>query len=168
LEHQSFDVQCRTSSDVNAHLIIFLLGPKVKYLLRSITDRYAASLWDRPLKPESPKNLLTSHENNFLKDIRDGTEKRVETRIAAARRFAVRVRNHAKMVDCYINTYNNHRSFFSDKKKVSNDIIDHPQVNCYNLQYDPLVHTNISIYISELSHLRGLIDFDEHFTIRST
>jgi len=61
-------------------------------------------------------------------DIRTAVEKRVETRIAAARRFAVRVRNHAKMVDCYLNTYNNHRSFFSDKKKITTDIIEHPQV----------------------------------------
>lgn len=93
-----------------------------------VQNRYAASLWDRPLLPDSPKSLLMAHENHFLKDIRDGIEKQVETRIAAARRFAVRVRNHAKMVDCYLNTYHNHRSFFSDKKKVSNDIIDHPQV----------------------------------------
>jgi hypothetical protein len=92
-------------------------------------NRYAASLWDRPLLPDSPKALLTAHENYFLKDIRDSVEKQVETRIAAARRFAVRVRNHGKMVDCYLNTYHNHRSFFSDKKKVSNDIIDHPQVH---------------------------------------
>jgi hypothetical protein len=88
--------------------------------------------------------LLNAHEKLFLKDIRDATEKRVETRIAAARRFAVRVRNHAKMVDCYLNTYNNHRSFFSDKKKVSNDIIDHPQN--YHIYEGLSTLTNISRY----------------------
>jgi len=105
---------------------------------------YAASLWDRPLQVESPKYLLVAHENSFLKDIRDGVEKRVETRIAAARRFAVRVRNHAKMVDCYLNTYNNHRSFFSDRKKVSSDIIDHPQN--YHIYEGLATLTNISRY----------------------
>ena len=39
------------------------------------------------------------------------------------RRFAVRVRNHAKMVDCYLTTYKNNKGFFGDKKKVAQDII---------------------------------------------
>ena len=108
---------------------------KLKKLLL-IIYRYVASLWGRPLNPESPTSLLLSYENNFLKDIRDATEKRVETRIAAARRFAVRVRNHAKMCDCYLNTYNNHRSFFSNKKKISDDIIENPQVMLRLSQYN--------------------------------
>lgn len=107
---------------------------KITFNRNCVLFRYAASLWDRPLQSDSPISLLTSHENHFLKDIRDATEKRVETRIAAARRFAVRVRNHAKMCDCYLNTYNNHRSFFSNKKKISDDIIDHPQVRFKNLE----------------------------------
>ncbi len=39
------------------------------------------------------------------------------------RRFAVRVRNHAKMVDCYLTTFKNNKGLFGDKKKVAQDII---------------------------------------------
>ena len=39
----------------------------------------------------------------------------------------VRVRNHAKMVDCYLTTFNNHMSMFGDKKAVARSIVDHPE-----------------------------------------
>ena len=39
----------------------------------------------------------------------------------------VRVRNHAKMVDCYLTTFNNHMSMFGDKKSVAKSIVDHPE-----------------------------------------
>jgi hypothetical protein len=42
---------------------------------------------------------------------------------ALCRRFAVRVRNHAKMVDCYLTTFKNNKGLFGDKKKVAQDII---------------------------------------------
>ena len=38
----------------------------------------------------------------------------------------VRVRNHAKMVDCYLTTFKNNKGIFGDKKKVSQDIIENP------------------------------------------
>lgn len=79
----------------------------------------------------------------LLKDIKDAIDKRVENRIATARRFAVsvrtnfprhhlrvlfqvRVRNHAKMVDCYLTTFNNNKGIFGDKKRIAKDIIDNP------------------------------------------
>ncbi|KZC10108.1 Sarcalumenin, partial [Dufourea novaeangliae] len=40
---------------------------------------------------------------------------------------AVRVRNHAKMVDCYLTTYYNHKTFFGNKKDISDKIIENPQ-----------------------------------------
>ena len=53
-----------------------------------------------------------------------GTYRQISTyRLIFFRRFAVRVRNHAKMVDCYLTTYKNNKGFFGDKKKVAQDII---------------------------------------------
>jgi hypothetical protein len=43
--------------------------------------------------------------------------------VSDCRRFAVRVRNHAKMVDCYLTTFRNNKGLFGDKKKVAQDII---------------------------------------------
>ena len=37
------------------------------------------------------------------------------------------MRNHAKMVDCYLTTFNNHMSMFGDKKAVARSIVDHPE-----------------------------------------
>ena len=67
---------------------------------------YAGSFWSRPYKVSSlrsierehtahylqagaPKRLLKSQEMSLLKDIKDAIDKRVENRIATARRFAV-------------------------------------------------------------------------------
>jgi len=80
----------------------------------------------------------------FLLDIRNAIDKRVENKIAAARRFAVRVRNHAKMVGCYLTTYYNHRTFFSNKKKIADDIIESPQN--YHIYEGLSTLTNISRY----------------------
>lgn len=56
----------------------------------------------------------------------------------------VRVRNHAKMVDCYLTTYYNHKSFFGNKKDVSDKIIDNPQN--YHIYEGLSTLTNISRY----------------------
>ena len=87
---------------------------------------YAGSFWSKPYQTRAPKRLLKSQEMSLLKDIKDAIDKRVENRIATARRFAVRVRNHAKMVDCYLTTFKNNKGIFGDKKKVAQDIIDNP------------------------------------------
>ena len=96
----------------------------------------------------------------LLKDIKDAIDRRVENRIATARRFAVssfflspilmsfflkvRVRNHAKMVDCYLTTYKNNKGIFGDKKKISQDIIDNPSK--YHIYEGLSTLTNISRY----------------------
>ena len=54
----------------------------------------------------------------------------------------VRVRNHAKMVDCYLTTFNNNKGLFSDKKRVSKDIIDNPHK--YHIYEGISTLTNIS------------------------
>jgi len=56
----------------------------------------------------------------------------------------VRVRNHAKMVDCYLNTFNNHKTLFGNKKRIADDIIDHPQN--YHIYEGLSTLTNISRY----------------------
>ena len=50
---------------------------------------YAGSFWSKPYKHGAPKRLLKSQEMSLLKDIKDAIDKRVENRIATARRFAV-------------------------------------------------------------------------------
>ena len=50
---------------------------------------YAGSFWSRPYKDGAPKKLLKAQESSLLKDIREAIDKRIENRIATARRFAV-------------------------------------------------------------------------------
>merc|ERR1712228_1046782 len=97
---------------------------------------YAGSFWSRPFKAGAPKRLLKSQEMALLKDIKDAIDRRVENRISTARRFAVRVRNHAKMVDCYLTTFL--------KKKVAADIINNPSK--YHIYEGLSTLTNISRY----------------------
>ncbi|KAK9496496.1 hypothetical protein O3M35_013217 [Rhynocoris fuscipes] len=105
---------------------------------------YSTSLWSVPYENGSPTRLLLAQEKAFLTDLRSAIDKRVENKIAGARRFAVRVRNHAKMVDCYLTTYYNHKSIFDNKKHVSDDIIEHPQN--YHIYEGLSTLTNISRY----------------------
>ncbi|XP_055385225.1 protein starmaker [Condylostylus longicornis] len=105
---------------------------------------YTTSLWSHPYEPNSPVRLLQAQERAFLRDLRTAIEKRIENRIASARRFAVRVRNHAKMVDCYLNTYYNHKTIFGNKKKISDQIIENPQN--YHIYEGLSTLTNISRY----------------------
>ncbi|XP_076227746.1 uncharacterized protein LOC116430346 isoform X2 [Nomia melanderi] len=88
---------------------------------------YSTSLWSIPYEAGAPTRLLYAQERAFLRDLRTAIDKRVEHKIASARRFAVRVRNHAKMVDCYLTTYYNHKTFFGNKKEISDKIIENPQ-----------------------------------------
>ena len=53
---------------------------------------YAGSFWSHPYKDGAPKELLQNQEASLLRDIRDAMNKRVENRIATARRFAVSFR----------------------------------------------------------------------------
>ncbi|XP_044764729.1 probable serine/threonine-protein kinase kinX [Coccinella septempunctata] len=105
---------------------------------------YTTSLWSRPYEQWAPVRLLHAQERAFLRDLRSAVDKRIENKIASARRFAVRVRNHAKMVDCYLTTYYNHKSIFGNKKQVSDAIIEHPQD--YHIYEGLSTLTNISRY----------------------
>ncbi|KAK3921675.1 Sarcalumenin [Frankliniella fusca] len=105
---------------------------------------YSTSLWSMPYENGAPIRLLQAQEHAFLRDLREAINKRVDNKIASARRFAVRVRNHAKMVDCYLTTYYNHKTFFGNKKKTADDIIEHPQD--YHIYEGLSTLTNISRY----------------------
>ncbi|CAO1425875.1 unnamed protein product [Diamesa serratosioi] len=105
---------------------------------------YTLSLWSHPYESGAPIRLLQAQERAFLTDLREAIDKRIENKIASARRFAVRIRNHAKMVDCYLTTYYNQKTLFSNKKQVSNQIIEHPQT--YNIYEGLSTLTNISRY----------------------
>ena len=50
---------------------------------------YAGSFWSRPYKSGAPKKLLKAQEQSLLTDIKEAIDKRIENRIATARRFAV-------------------------------------------------------------------------------
>ncbi|EDV90690.1 midasin isoform X2 [Drosophila grimshawi] len=105
---------------------------------------YTTSLWTHPYQDGAPARLLAAQERAFLRDLRTAIDKRIEHKIASARRFAVRVRNHAKMVDCYLNTFYNHKTLFGNKKRIADDIIDHPQN--YHIYEGLSTLTNISRY----------------------
>lgn len=50
---------------------------------------YTTSLWSRPYEPWAPVRLLQAQERAFLRDLRSAIDKRIENKIASARRFAV-------------------------------------------------------------------------------
>jgi hypothetical protein len=54
---------------------------------------------------------------------------RIESRIAALRRHAVRVRNHAKLIDCYLATFYKNKGIFtfgSSSRSLAADITENP------------------------------------------
>ncbi|KAB0801295.1 hypothetical protein PPYR_05649 [Photinus pyralis] len=127
---------------------------------------YTTSLWSRPYEQWAPVRLLQAQERAFLRDLRTAIDKRIDNKIASARRFAVRVRNHAKMVDCYLTTYYNHKSVFGNRKQVSDEIINHPQD--YHIYEGLSTLTNISRYdlpdpdvYKDFFRLNALYDFQQ-------
>lgn len=50
---------------------------------------YSTSLWSMPYEAGAPTRLLYAQERAFLRDLRSAIDKRVEHKIASARRFAV-------------------------------------------------------------------------------
>ncbi|KAM3961145.1 uncharacterized protein ACR2FA_004694 [Aphomia sociella] len=105
---------------------------------------YTVSLWSMPYEPSAPIRLLQAQERELLRDLRQAIDKRIENKIASARRFAVRVRNHAKMVDCYLTTYYNHKTIFGNRKLIADAIIENPQN--YHIYEGLSTLTNISRY----------------------
>uniref|UniRef100_A0A182PAD7 chitinase n=1 Tax=Anopheles epiroticus TaxID=199890 RepID=A0A182PAD7_9DIPT len=125
---------------------------------------YTVSLWSNPYEVGAPVRLLQAQERSLLLDLGQAIDRRIENKIASARRFAVRVRNHAKMVDCYLTTYYNHKTLFGNKKQISEKIIASPQD--YHIYEGLSTLTNISRYdlpdpevYRDFFHLNPLYEF---------
>ncbi|KAG7170618.1 Sarcalumenin-like 2 [Homarus americanus] len=86
----------------------------------------------------------TAQEEALLSDIALAVNSRVDNRIAIARRHAVRVRNHAQMVDTYLTTYYKNKGFLTSKHKLVEDITENPHT--YNIYEGVSMLTNISRY----------------------
>lgn len=52
---------------------------------------YTASLWSNPFTKGAPVRLLQAQERALLIDVRESIDKRIENKIASARRFAVSI-----------------------------------------------------------------------------
>jgi hypothetical protein len=50
---------------------------------------YTVSLWSHPFDNNAPVRLLQAQERALLRDLRGAIDKRIENKIASARRFAV-------------------------------------------------------------------------------
>ncbi|XP_041762172.1 uncharacterized protein LOC121588379 isoform X2 [Anopheles merus] len=127
---------------------------------------YTVSLWSNPYEVGAPVRLLQAQERSLLLDLGQAIDRRIENKIASARRFAVRVRNHAKMVDCYLTTYYNHKTLFGNKKQIAEKIIASPQD--YHIYEGLSTLTNISRYdlpdpevYRDFFHLNPLYEFQK-------
>lgn len=87
------------------------------------------------LRPASPSEVynafLDAQEQEWLADLSEQISgiARIESRVAAVRRHAVRVRNHAKLVDCYLATYYKKKGYFTwgaAAKKIALEITENP------------------------------------------
>lgn len=54
---------------------------------------YSTSLWSKPYEIGAPIRLLHAQERAFLRDLKTAIDKRIENKIASARRFAVKFLN---------------------------------------------------------------------------
>ena len=66
--------------------------------------------------------FIDDQEISWLRDLSNQISgiNRVESRIAALRRHAIRVRNHAKLVDCYLSTFYKNKGIFTFGKPFLN------------------------------------------------
>lgn len=66
---------------------------------------YTVSLWSMPYEAGAPVRLLQAQERELLRDLRQAIDKRIENKIASARRFAVSRHvcrlSYENMVDIY-------------------------------------------------------------------
>lgn len=95
--------------------------------------------------------FLDMQEQEWLQDLAKliSGVSRVESRAAAIRRHAVRVRNHAKVVDCYLSAYYRRKPLFAfgqAAKKLATDITENPHT--YNIFKGALagITQNVSRY----------------------
>ncbi|KAH7968140.1 hypothetical protein HPB52_006067 [Rhipicephalus sanguineus] len=105
---------------------------------------HVVSMTSRPFHAGTPAEFFEEQELTLLEHLREIMDERVENTIAFARRHAVRVRNHAKLVDCYLSTFYKQKGLFGSKKKVAEQIAKDP--NKYHIFEGLSRLTNISRY----------------------
>ena len=129
------------------------------------------ALTTSPVEEYSP--FLDLQEEEWLSDLATliSGVSRVESRAAAIRRHAVRVRNHAKVIDCYLGAYYRTKPLFcygKTAKKLSSDITENPQK--YNIFRGALagITQNVSRYdlpdpdvYREFFRVHPLLDFNQ-------
>lgn len=81
---------------------------------------------------ESYEAFLDEQEQEWLNDLSAQVSglARVESHTGEVRRHAVRVRNHAKLIDCYLALYYRHKGLFtfgSAARKLASEITENPQ-----------------------------------------
>lgn len=112
--------------------------------------------------------FLDEQERLWLHDLSEQvlSVARIESRIASVRRHAVRVRNHAKLVDCYLNTFYKHKGLFmfgESAKKLANEISQNP--HAYNI-FSSGISTE-SKYVNQLSAINSNINIENNFNIQN-
>jgi len=80
---------------------------------------------------DSYDEFLDMQESSWLKDLSYELSgiSRIESHIGEVRRHAVRVRNHAKLVDCYLNTFYKNKGLFTfgaSSRQLASDISENP------------------------------------------
>ncbi|KAH6935425.1 hypothetical protein HPB50_005739 [Hyalomma asiaticum] len=105
---------------------------------------HVVSMASRPFHAGTPAEFFEEQELALLEHLREIMDERVENTIAFARRHAVRVRNHAKLVDCYLSTFYKQKGLFGSKKKVAEQIAKDP--NKYHIFEGLSRLSNVSKY----------------------
>lgn len=136
---------------------------------------YSASLWSIPYEAGAPTRLLYAQERAFLRDLRSAVDKRVEHKIASARRFAVSLRTNpyihstitATIID--FNSTNVFRVGTSTQSRQDGrllpDYLLQPQGLLRQEEGHKRPHHRES---TGLPHLRRPQHSDQHLSLRST
>lgn len=105
---------------------------------------HVVSMTSRPFHTGTPAEFFEEQELALLEHLREIMDERVENTISFARRHAVRVRNHAKLVDCFLSTFYKQKGMFGSKKKVAEQIAKDP--NKYHIFEGLSRLSNVSRY----------------------
>ncbi|CAG0917577.1 unnamed protein product [Notodromas monacha] len=104
----------------------------------------SVSLRNQAYKSNSCSKLLSHQEELLYQDIIDVFNNQIGHKIASARRHAIRVRNHSKLVNLYLKAYAKNKGLFSNKKKVALQILDDPFK--YRIYQEVAFNKNVSRY----------------------
>lgn len=105
---------------------------------------YVGSYWSKIFNPLSEVNIpLFIHEEIlFLKDLHEVIANRLENKIAFVRQHAIRVRNHALLMDEYLKTLQKHKSIFQDTAEIAADIVNNSEQ--YKVFQNVLINSDIN------------------------